>query len=220
MKKAIFPLFLLFACHTNAEEIRYISDELRVPLRTSPCNSCKIVHGGLRSGTRLTVLENNGEGWAHVRTSRDVEGWLPEQYLVDQQVAKIRITAVENAFAELKTRHQALQATLDEKDTELAALHEQLTQLSDEKSRVSDQLAEIRQISTNAVSIHEQNQELGKRNQLLKNEVDILTASNKQLKDDQIYNWFIYGALSVFLGAVLTAILPRLKRKRRYSEWS
>ncbi len=220
MKRVIASLLLLFAYGLNAEEIRYISDELRVPLRSTPCNTCKIVHGGIKSGTRLTVLETNDDGWSHIRTSRGTEGWLPNQYLVEQQVASVRLADVENTLAETRARNQELTSELAEKETELESLREQVTQLSTEKSGISEELASIRQISSNAVSIHEQNQELGKRNQLLKNEVDILTASNKQLKDDQIYNWFIYGALAVFLGALLNALLPRLKRKRRYSEWS
>ena len=221
MKRTIVSiLLLLFACQLSAEEVRYISDELRVPLRSSPCNTCKIVHSGIKSGTRLTVTETNDEGWSYVVTARGTEGWLPNQYLVAQQVAQIRIGQVEKTAAELRAHNRDLQSALDQKTAELAALQEQLTQLSAEKSTVSEELATIRQVSSNAISVHEQNQELGKRNQLLKNEVDILTASNEQLKDDRIYNWFIYGALAVFLGAVLSVLLPQLKRKRRYSEWS
>jgi hypothetical protein len=37
-------------------EIGYISDQFYVPLRSSPCPTCKIVHKGLRSGTKLSVL--------------------------------------------------------------------------------------------------------------------------------------------------------------------
>ena len=42
---------------STESEIGYISDQFYVPLRSSPCSTCKIVHKGLKSGTRLFVYE-------------------------------------------------------------------------------------------------------------------------------------------------------------------
>ena len=48
-------------------EIGFISDEFYVPLRSSPCSTCKIVHKGLKSGTKLFVYEHE-EDWSLVAT--------------------------------------------------------------------------------------------------------------------------------------------------------
>ena len=37
-------------------EIGFISDEFYVPLRSSPCSTCKIVHKGLKTGTKLYAV--------------------------------------------------------------------------------------------------------------------------------------------------------------------
>ena len=42
---------------------RYVSDEFYVPLRETPCSRCNIVHRGLKSGTKLMLIDLQG-GWA------------------------------------------------------------------------------------------------------------------------------------------------------------
>ena len=75
----------------NAAEvggIRYVSDNLTVPLRSGPSNGHRILHRGLPSGTRLTVLgEDADAGFINIRTDRGTEGWIPTQYLVAEPIA-------------------------------------------------------------------------------------------------------------------------------------
>ena len=40
----------------------WVSDEFLVPLRSAPCARCTIVHRGLKSGTKLQLLEMV-DGW-------------------------------------------------------------------------------------------------------------------------------------------------------------
>ncbi|MDA9983783.1 hypothetical protein N9E29_01625, partial [Porticoccaceae bacterium] len=40
----------------------WVSDEFLVPLRSTPCARCTIVHRGLKSGTKLQLLEMV-DGW-------------------------------------------------------------------------------------------------------------------------------------------------------------
>ena len=78
-------------CQAQTDEsIRYVTDEFRADLRSIPSERGKITNY-LRAGTQLTLLEENQEGWSHVRTGRGTEGWLRSSYLVAQQVARVRI---------------------------------------------------------------------------------------------------------------------------------
>lgn len=225
MKKAITTLLLVAASQLPtaefafAQEIRYISDELRVPLRTTPNNRGKIIHYGLLAGTKLTILEENEDGWSHVTTGNDLEGWLPSQYLVDQQVARIRIGSIEKEVSDLKSQAAGLKTALTEKEAEVIQLQQQLDDLTEENGTVRQELTEIKQISSDAVNIHEQNTELAKENKLLQGEVNRLTAANDQLKSDEKFTWFMYGSLAVLLGVLLAIVVPRLRPKRRYTEW-
>ncbi|WIO73323.1 TIGR04211 family SH3 domain-containing protein [Porticoccaceae bacterium LTM1] len=225
MKKTIVSLLLVVASQLSitefafAQEVRYISDELRVPLRTTPSNRGKIIHFGLPAGTKLNVIEENEDGWSHVTTGNDLEGWLPSQYLVQQQVARMRIGNVEKEVANLKTKASELNQSLSVKEAEVTELQQQLNQLTEENGTVRQELTEIKQISSDAVNIHEQNMELAKENKLLQGEVNRLTAANDQLKSDERFTWFMYGSLAVLLGVLLAIVVPRLRPKRRYTEW-
>ena len=54
---------------------RYVSDEFYVPLRETPCSRCKIVHRGLKSGTKLMLIDLQ-DGWALMKTANGTEGWV------------------------------------------------------------------------------------------------------------------------------------------------
>jgi len=69
-------LFYCFAISAQAQTV-YISDEYRVPLRKSPCPRCSILHRGIKSGSALTLVETNDEGWSHVKTKGGMDGWMP-----------------------------------------------------------------------------------------------------------------------------------------------
>ena len=210
---------LLFASTWLQAETRYISDDLRVPLRKTPCNRCAILHHGLKSGTSLKVVEDNNDGWTHVTTSGGLDGWLPTQYLVTQQIARHRIIKVEKQLAATKADNIALQQQLQDLTEANQSLTSQLTSVQTESGSISAALNNIRKISASAISIQQQNEELLTKNRMLQGEIDILSATNEQLRSNEHQSWFLYGGLSVFMGALLTILIPRLKRRKKFSEW-
>lgn len=210
---------LLIAASAHAKT-QYISDDLRVPLRKTACDRCKIIHYGLKAGTVLTVIETNDAGWTHIKTRGGMDGWLPSQYLVNQQIARYRIVDVEKKLATTTADNQALKQQLQELVEASQAFEEQLTTAQFAHNEASSELNDIRKLSSNATSIHRQNQELLTKNSMLQGDLDILSATNTRLRADQSQSWFVYGALAVFMGALLAVLLPRLKRRKKFSEWS
>ena len=222
MKKTVLSLLAVsLLCLTGSlyAETQYVSDELRVPLRKTPCSRCTIIHHGLKAGTALNVIETNEEGWVHVTTSSGLDGWIPGQYLTKQQIAKHRIAKVEQQLTKANSEKQALQQQIRELTDANASLEAQLATAHNESSNISSELNNVRQISANAISIHQQNEDLLTKNSMLQNELDILSATNEQLRSDEKQSWFLYGGLAVFMGAMLVVLIPRLKRKKKFSEW-
>lgn len=216
-------ILLLFSSFAVQAETRFITDELLVPLRSSPCGRCAIIHQGIKSGTALEVIElgkGEQEGWAHVRTRSGLQGWLPSQYLVAEQVARVRIEAVENKLNALQQENQTLNQALTETRQQAAQLEAELQSLSEQNTDIDSELRRIKQVSANALNLERQHQELLKRNGMLQNEIDVLTATNQRLQRRDSQTWFLYGSMSVALGALLTVLLPRLKRRKRFSEWA
>lgn len=216
-----FACLLIFAVITTPAlaETRYVSDELRVPLRKSPCNRCTIIHRGLKSGLKLNVLETE-DGWSHITTPGGLDGWLESQYLIKQPIARNQIAKFRQQNESMKSRTAQMSSSLATAQQEAKGLADQLALLQGESRDTAAKLKEVREVSSNALKLHTQNQELLKQNKMLQSEIDILTATSEQLASSNTQKWFFYGALSVFMGALLSIFLPHLKRKRRgYSEW-
>lgn len=220
MLRVAFVILLSFLALPSLAETRYINDELRVPLRKSPCNRCAIVHRGLKSGLALNVIETS-DGWSHVTTPGGLEGWMESQYLVGKPIARTRVADLEKKHSALASQFQDTENALKAARAEAALLEERLASLQQHNASANEELAEIKEVSASAISLHTQNQELLKQNKILQNEIDVLTARTEQLASSDTQKWFFYGSLSVVMGALLAIFLPRLKRKRRgYSEWA
>ncbi|OUS02799.1 hypothetical protein A9Q90_08905 [Gammaproteobacteria bacterium 54_18_T64] len=220
MYKLFLSLLLLALSPLVLAEVRYISDEFRVPLRKSPCSRCAILHQGLKTGLKLNFIES-AEGWSHIRTPGGMDGWIENQYIVKKPIARDRIARYQQQSEALSASNAKLKAQVADLKTNNQQLDGRLNAVSDDNEAVSRELADIKVVSANALKLKVQNQKLLEDNGMLQSKIDVLSALNKQLESSHTQKWFIYGAISVFLGALLSVLLPRLKRKRRgHSEWA
>ena len=131
----------------------------------------------------------------------------------------------------LECRHKQKElATLKQRNTELEKIVSELNQASkavrgeldnsqDTQNSLAAELAEIREISADALALSEQNQQLVKNNHMLQRENDSLKANVDDLQKDQRNESFLYGGLTVFLGAILVILIPKLRGRKRFSEW-
>jgi SH3 domain protein len=218
MRILLAAVFALFSSSLLAQTV-YISDEYRVPLRKSPCSRCSILHRGIKSGTALNLIETNDDGWTHITTQGGLDGWMPSHYLQNTPTARDRITSMEVklGIAEKKSNQLAEEVkVLKQTNTGLSA---ELQSTQSTSNEVTSELKTIKKISSNAISINQQNQALLERNGMLQSEIDVLKAANEQLSNRERNTWFLYGVFAVIAGALLTIIIPRLRRRKNFSEW-
>jgi SH3 domain protein len=220
MRMKTLSVLLLLVCSAalNAADFRYISDELRVPLRVSPCSSCKIVHRGLVAGTRLE-LQSVENDWAKVTTESGLTGWLPAQYLLERPIAKQRLNAAEANTNKLLEENAQLQQSVNILEDTTKQQASELSVLKVANEELESELTALKKLSTNAINLQEQNETLIKENRILQSEVDVLTASRDQLASDNSRKWFFFGGVTVFLGAILAVLLPQIRPRKRFTEW-
>jgi SH3 domain protein len=211
-------LFYCFAISAQAQTV-YISDEYRVPLRKSPCPRCSILHRGIKSGSALTLVETNDEGWSHVKTKGGMDGWMPSQYLKKDLPARDQLAATKAKYDSLQSKHLAQSNELKSLKQDHSQLVAELKNTQSNRDGINTELKNIKKISSNAISINQQNRELLEKNGILQSEIDILTAANERLTNSERNTWFLYGVFAVVMGAMLSLIIPRLKRRKRFSEW-
>jgi SH3 domain protein len=74
-------------------------------------------------------------------------------------------------------------------------------------------------ISSDPVALNNQNEALVKQNHVLQSNNDVLIADIEILENDRRNQSFLYGGLTVFMGALLAILIPKLRGRKKFSEW-
>jgi SH3 domain protein len=201
----------------------FVADSLQVPLRSGMGSQYRIVHRGLSSGTKLELIkrdsDDSGTTWALVRTRSGLEGWMRNQYLLDEPTAAIKLAALEQKMSQLGGDQTALLDTNEALEADNAKLQQNLEKLQQQHQKTSRQLAELRKLSANTIALNEQHQKLSENYQLLQTRADVLKANNERLKNNQRYREWLFGAGILILGIILSFMLQAIGRNKRRSEW-
>ena len=211
-------LTLLFIGAAQAQDVRYVSDKQFVPLRSGAGSDYRIVHRGIPSGTRLKVARTSSNGeWAEITTDRGTSGWIRTQYLMQDLPAQNKVDAAVKRAADATAKSTALGSELSALQAQRAELEGKLDSNGSELGSVSEELAQLKKISGNAVQLDTDNRRLVLESENLRSELEMLKAESQRLQDKLDSEEFLNGALAVFLGVIITLVVPRLWPKRRKS---
>ncbi|WP_235015581.1 TIGR04211 family SH3 domain-containing protein [Oceanicoccus sp. KOV_DT_Chl] len=229
MKKIMLLLVTLLASgelfsqtdnSNKQQDIRYIRDQLLVPLRSGQSNQHRIVHKGLLSGTPVTVLEiSEDQTYSLVRTRKGTEGWIQTQYLNKDPAARDLLEVANKKLEKLQQQNTALDQKLKDLRSEHKQAEQQLSSVNEDYSQTEQELEEIKAISAKAIQLNSDNQRLLNDNQLLKNEIEVLRTDNQRLSDNQDSDAFLNGAFAVLIGVMIALLVPRLSPKKR-TDWA
>ena len=96
-------------------------------------------------------------------------------------------------------------------------LSEELEKQKQALQQITEELAQLRQISGSAIETAEQNRRLVEETATLKMNLDTLKADNQRLQERVQSGAFLDGAFAVALGVFIALVVPRLWPKRRNS---
>ncbi|WP_439105915.1 TIGR04211 family SH3 domain-containing protein [Congregibacter sp.] len=217
MIRFLFILLLAAGSAAQAQESRYISDEVFIVLHAGPGSNYRWL-GKLIPGTQLVEKRRSTDGnWAEVATSRGTEGWVQAEYLSTEPPAQVRLPAVVRQLEEAQQESAALRSNLAELRANQSDVSAQLAESNAKLQQVSEELAQLRQISGSAVETAENNRRLVEDSATLRTTLDTLQADNQRLQDRVSSSAFMDGALAVLLGVIITLVVPRLWPKRKSS---
>jgi SH3 domain protein len=200
-------------------ETRYVTDQYDFNLRSGESTRYKILRT-LPSGTPLEVLGvNTDSGYAKVRTSDGLTGYMLVRYLQEEPGARGQLEAMQQRLTELQQTPDKLAARLGELQREHEALKQKNAALISEKEQVERALAEIRHASANVMRINQERKQLQDQVATLVMQVDGLEQRNLELTNRDKQDWFLIGAGVVVAGVLIGLILPNLRLKRRRSTW-
>ncbi|HKJ89259.1 MAG TPA: TIGR04211 family SH3 domain-containing protein, partial [Gammaproteobacteria bacterium] len=188
-------------------QTRYVSDQLKITLRTGKGLQNKIL-ASLESGTPLEVLKVDAQkGFSYVRTPSGKEGWVHTRFLMDHPAARDRIQDIRQRMQRMQARYKKMQGQ-----------QASLEKLRRENGKLQVELKRIRKLSSNAIAMKQRAQRLEKRNQKQAQELQKLRKENDGLQDLSAQTWFTRGAGVIVAGMLIGLILPRIRfrKKRRY----
>lgn len=217
--------FVLFTSSIQAQDggnqKRYISDMLYVPLRSGQGNEYRIVHKGLKSGTELTLLEVSADQeWSKVRLQNGTEGWIRNQYIMEEESSRTVLAKMIAQNAELKQKNKQLTQANSVLTQAKQATDKELKKTSQQGESLQEKYDNLKKLSANTIDLDRRYQELLEKHQIIQAENESLTIENDKLKDDKSADFMFYGAGLLILGMILSSLLPMLKPKRRYSDWA
>jgi len=222
----LFVLTLLFLntsliSASSVAQTLYIADNLFVPMRSGQGNEYRIVNSVMRSGTKLTQLDESSDGkWVQVQTTKGTTGWILKQHLSSKMPAKVRLQQTTKQLESAKKQIDNLTQNNANLTRENARLTSQLNQVSSTQTTLNAELDNIKAISGNAINLDAQHRKLIQEHELLRAERDTLAAENTQLSSSNEISFMLYGALLVVLGMILVFIISLFTGKKRSSEWT
>lgn len=200
---------------------RYIRDYIYVPLRSGQSNAHRIVHRGLRTGTKVQLLQENPDTeYSQVRLDNGLEGWIGTQYLQAEPTDSIKLAQAQKTIQRLSQSAGSAGEQLLELEKENRRLTSELEQLNQQYQSQKQELEKIRQLSANAIELDKQNRQLLQDYERLKSRQDTLQAENARLTAELKRDDFLNGAIAVILGILATLVIQYFYRSRKRTDWA
>ena len=188
---------------TAAAETRFV--EVEVTLRRGQSTSHGIVRM-IRSGTPVEVLEADAaSGYTKIRMPGGTEGWILTRYLMEAPATREELVAS--------------QQRVDRLTRENRELVEERNRLSGEADALAEELARLKNLSSNAVALAEANQRFEANAARDRQTIEDLKIDNDRLSGRSNREWFLAGGGVLFFGLLLGLILPRI-RWRKQRSWN
>ncbi|MBL3589316.1 MAG: TIGR04211 family SH3 domain-containing protein [gamma proteobacterium endosymbiont of Lamellibrachia anaximandri] len=218
MKVLLLCLLLLLSGALQAET-RYVTDILKVTMRSGESSSHRILRM-LNSGTAVEVLESNSEsGYSKIRTSGGQIGYILNRQLMVKPSARSQLTSMEQRLQKLQEAPGKLSsklADLQKQHKALQAAHKELMQI---KKKLDSNLQNIQRTASSAIRISNERNELRTQVKELTRQVGELKQENRDLSNKATRDWFLIGAGVIIAGILIGLILPHLRFQRRRNEW-
>ncbi|ASK33788.1 TIGR04211 family SH3 domain-containing protein [Alloalcanivorax mobilis] len=211
-----FALAMLFATPLFAATA-WVDDEVYVPVRAGAGGQYRIVHRGIKSGTRIEFLGNDGD-WAHIRYG-SIEGYIGKQYISTTPTAGIELERVSKENDELSSKMAELRTRLNELEGERNALTSRGDELKASLDSRSNELEQLRDVAADPIRLDQANRRLNEELSMLRSELDQVKAENAMLRNDATSRKWITGVGILILG-VIAGLLLKSKSGRRRGSWT
>lgn len=197
----------------------YVSDELKVPMRSGASNGHRIIKF-VKSGTALTVLGASEDNkFVEVKTADDKSGWIATQDIMDIPSGRDRLVAANKKLSKIKQDNKDLKKQLAELRSEVKGLKNEKGALQNERTNLSNSLEDLKITAANPLSLSKKNKQLKKDLDKARDTAAMLDKENQSLRSNVAQEWFVIGG-GVSIGSLIVGlILTRINWRRKKDSW-
>ena len=203
-------LFCLFSASVYGETM-YVSDVLKLTLRTGPSIENKII-SVIESGQMMEIIDF-GEEWSQVKLPNGKEGWVLSRYLTSNETNNIKLKRLEAKHknlmiqaAELLEENNRLKKENTRFSTEFKANQKQLAKTQTDYEALKAEAADFLTLKTNYNRATSQLAEQTAKANKLEEQVSSLEM-NAYIK------WFLAGSGVLIIGFLIGFSTKRQRRR-------
>jgi SH3 domain protein len=203
-------ILCLFATTIQAETM-YISDNLKITLRSGPSTENKIL-AVLESGQIVDVVKK-GDEWSQVKMPNGKEGWALSRYLSPEPTDGLRLERLEGKHknlmaqaASLIEENNRLQAENKEFKAQFETTQQQLQKTSTEFKTLKSEASEYIALKTNYEHVASQLAEQTEKAQKLEEQVT-------RMEMNYAIKWFLAGSAVLIVGFLIGFSTKRQRRR-------
>lgn len=200
-------------------KLRYVSDELQIPLRSGASNAHRII-SFLKSGTALTVLAaSDDDKFIEVETSDGKSGWVAAKDVMDIPSGRDRLVSANQKLTAFKKDVEEYKGIIADLKAEVKSLKNEKDGLQNERVNLSNSLDDLKITAANPLALSKKNKALKKELDQVRESEAMLEKDNQQLRSNVMQEWFMIGG-SVSIGSlILGLLLTRINWRRKRSSW-
>ncbi|MDP6103459.1 MAG: TIGR04211 family SH3 domain-containing protein [Gammaproteobacteria bacterium] len=214
--KTFIIILTLWVSAVSAESFVFITDTVDLPMRSQSkiANNPSNIIRMLPSGTKLEFLSTTETGWTQVKFENDT-GWIISRYLTNKEPAMVQLKKLKRTHTANKLLITKQKLTNKKMQEEIKELKVSNTKLSIQSSKSQAEKEHIEQVYKDALKIEHLNEKLNSEIMQLKTEIQLLRNNDTAAKEASSRNWFIVGAIILFIGILIGVIFPKLTNQRR-----
>lgn len=208
---AALGVFMIFFSHVVLAETNYISDSIKITMRTEPGKDRKII-ALLNIGQKVEVL-NPGNDWTLVQLPNGKKGYVLSRFLTNKTPSSIELNVLERKHEAVKANavslleeNNAFKSKNEALTTELAATRKELQDLGNNFKNLEKESAHFLELQAKYKTTTSKLEEQTKKAETFEDELNKLIW-NKNIK------WFLSGAGVLLIGFLIGLSTKRQRRR-------
>jgi SH3 domain protein len=207
----IIGICLMSLSAVGYAETRYVTDLLKLPLRTGPSTEYKIL-ALVESGQPLEVVEP-GDNWSLVRLANGKEGYVLNRYLVPQPTSAVQLEQLQGKYNALRQQVQSLSEENERFKEENQTFKSSLESSETALKKLDGDYKELKAGAAEFLNLKKKYQEVSTQLAEQTERANTLDKELSGLEMNQYIKWFLAGSGVLLVGFIIGFSAKRGRRR-------